>query len=373
MSFAAFVYVTFEMFSVGLISPMAADLGVTEGRIGLLMTVYAGIVAAVTIPLMEWTKYLDRKPLFLATLLFLLLGVALQATAPNYWWLAAGRVTAALTHGVFWSMVNPMAARISPPGHTGKAVAAVSLGSTVALVLGSPLSTFVGGFAGWRVATWMLGGLVVASLAVAVWVLPPLPASEAVRATRHSDARSPLPSLVIFLALAVTAGFCAYTYLGLTIETTSGHALVAPGLSLYGLLGFAGVALAGRFADSRLLRINVVPALLLVIAAALGLIALGAEGTVAVALTGAYVIVLGVGLGALPTAATTLFLFAGRNAPDRASALYVVTFQVGIAAGSAVGAVFVDAGLLPGTLAATAALSAAAAAVLTWWSRPILR
>ena len=84
MSFAAFVYVTYEMFAIGLISPMAVDLGVTEGQIGLLMTVYAGLVAVVTIPLMHYTRRLDRRPLFIATLAFLLTGIVLQAIATSY-------------------------------------------------------------------------------------------------------------------------------------------------------------------------------------------------------------------------------------------------------------------------------------------------
>lgn len=134
MGFAAFVYVTFEMFSVGLISPMAADLGVTEGQVGLLMTVY-GIVALITIPLMELTSRFDRKPVFMATLIFLLLGIVLQGLAANYWMLVAGRVCAALTHGLFWSLVNPMAARLAPAYMTAKAVGVVSLGSTMALVV----------------------------------------------------------------------------------------------------------------------------------------------------------------------------------------------------------------------------------------------
>ena len=78
MSFAAFVYVTYEMFAVGLIRPMAQDLGVTEGQIGLLMSVYAGLVAVVTIPLMHFTRNWDRRPVFLATLGFLAGGVILQ-------------------------------------------------------------------------------------------------------------------------------------------------------------------------------------------------------------------------------------------------------------------------------------------------------
>ena len=48
MGFAAFVYVTFEMFAVGLITPMARDLGVSEGQVGLLMTVYASIAVSYT-------------------------------------------------------------------------------------------------------------------------------------------------------------------------------------------------------------------------------------------------------------------------------------------------------------------------------------
>ncbi len=102
MSFAAFVYVTFEMFSVGLISPMARDLGVSEGQIGLLMSVYAGLVAVVTIPLIHFTRSVNRRPLLIATLVFLLGGIVLQATASNYWMLVAGRVTAATALPCRW-------------------------------------------------------------------------------------------------------------------------------------------------------------------------------------------------------------------------------------------------------------------------------
>ena len=181
MGFAAFVYVTFEMFAVGLITPMARDLGVSEGQVGLLMTVYASIVAVVTIPLMEVTRRLDRKPVFMATLIFLLGGIVLQATASTYWVLVIGRVCAALTHGLFWSLVNPMAARLAPAGMTGKGVAVVSLGSTMALVVGSPLTTMLGGVFGWRIATWILGAFVVLAFTLLFFYLPSMPAIPPVR------------------------------------------------------------------------------------------------------------------------------------------------------------------------------------------------
>ncbi|WJY69070.1 Sugar efflux transporter B [Corynebacterium auris] len=373
MGFAAFVYVTYEMFVVGLITPMAADLGVTEGSIGLLMTVYAGVVAVVTIPLISWTSHLDRRPVYIATLFFLAAGVVLQATALNYAMLAAARVTAALTHGVFWSLVNPMAARLAGPGRTGKAVAVVSMGSTMALVAGSPLATFLGGTVGWRAATWAIGAGVALSVVVLLATLPPMPAVRAQAGDEEARARSALPSLIVFLLLAVTSVFVTYTYLGLIIERVTAPELVAPGLSLYGLFGVVGVVVAGRRVDKRMLRMNGLAQVLLLLAAAAGLGALAAQGVAALVLVFLLVAAIGTGAGAQPTSATTLFLFAGRENQDRASAIYVVTFQVGIASGSALGALTVDAGFLPGTLLATAALALGAGAVLTLWSRPLLR
>lgn len=376
MGFAAFVYVTFEMFSIGLISPMAADLGVTQGQVGLLMTVYAGIVAIITIPLMELTSRFDRKPVFMATLVFLLLGIVLQGLAANYWMLVAGRVCAALTHGLFWSLVNPMAARLAPRGMTAKAVGVVSLGSTMALVAGSPLTTLMGNAVGWRGATWILGALVAVAFVLLMIFLPPLPAIPPRGREEGVQQRSALPALVVYLALVITALFCTYTYLGLFVEHTLGHSYVALGLFAYGLFGIVGVLSAGKRSDRRMLRMNALGTGLILCAGLAGFYALLLDGTapaLVLVLAVAVIMLLGVSGGGLPTAATTLFLHAGEANQNRASSIYVVTFQVGIASGSAVGALPVDAGYLPGTLLITAALALLAAAELSFRARPLLR
>ena len=71
--------------------------------------------------------------------------------------------------------------------------------------------------------------------------------------------------------------------------------------------------------------------------------------------------------------ATTIFLFAGQRNQDLASSVYVVTFQVGIASGSALGAATVDLGYLGGTLLSTAVLGALAFTVMATRSRSLLR
>lgn len=373
MSFAAFVYVTFEMFAVGLIRPMATDLGVAESRIGLLMTIYAGVVAVVTIPAMMWVSKFDKRTIFLITLAFLSVGIVIQALTINYGMLAVGRTIAALTHGVFWALVGPMAARMSP-GHTGRAVGIVSIGSTMALVVGSPLATWIGELIGWRSATWILGVLTLAAVAVLIPTVPSLPPlhDEKTTATKKSLPWG-LISLVIFLLLAVTGVFAAYTYLGLIIAETAGDNLVSIGLFAFGALGLIGVTVATRTVDRRMLRGSVHTTTLFVLAAILGQLAFGLEGFLsALAIFGA-VVVFGGAYGALPTLGTTIFLHAGRNNPDSASSIYVVTYQVGIASGAALGAMAVDAQWVEGTLWIMAGLSLASTLVLALWSRQLLK
>ena len=370
MSFAAFVYVTYEMFAIGLISPMAVDLGVTEGQIGLLMTVYAGLVAVVTIPLMHYTRRMNRRPLFIATLVFLLTGIVLQAIASSYLMLVVGRVTAAFTHGLFWSLVNPMAARLAPAGQMGKAVAAVSFGSTMSTVLGAPMTTAVGHAIGWRNATWLLGVGAIVAFLLLLKTLPSMPAKPPFKTTNVQKTKSALPSLVFYLTFSVTALFATFTYLALLLQDTAGERWVAPGLALYGVVGIIFVVVAGRRVDARMIRLNGFDALFLMTSAFTGLLALQQQSGVLMFVA---VALLGMSSGTLPTAATTIFMHAGKGNQDMASSIYVVTFQVGIAAGSALGAASVDAGYLSGTLLITLILGAAALVTLVGFSRPRLR
>lgn len=374
MSFAAFVYVTFEIFTVGLISPIARDLGVAESRIGLLMTIYAGVVAVVTLPVMWLARKLDKRTLFLLTLAFLLVGTVLQATAGSYEMLVAARIVAALTHGIFWALVAPMATRLAPKGQTGKAIGMVSVGSTMAMVLGSPLSTLLGGVTGWRAATWVLAVLTILAVTVLVRTLPPLPPVPRVEQELNlSASRWGLPSLVVYLLLTCTAAFAGYTYLGLILNETAGQGLVPAGLVAFGVFGLVGVMLAARFVDHRMIRAMLLVTGGMVVAAILGQVAFLASGTAALAIIFGTIVIWGVAYGALPTVATTFFMHAGRKNPDAASSIYVVTFQVGIASGAAAGSVAVDAGQVSLTLWIMAVLAILGLTVLLGWSRPLLR
>lgn len=101
--------------------------------------------------------------------------------------------------------------------------------------------------------SWALTIAGVAVLIPTVPSLPPLPDTES-----ESKEKKSLPwgliSLVIFLLLAVTGVFAAYTYLGLIIAETAGDSFVSIGLFAFGALGLIGVTVATRTVDQRMLR-----------------------------------------------------------------------------------------------------------------------
>jgi hypothetical protein len=64
----------------------------------------------------------------------------ISALAPNFAVLAGGRVLCAVTHGLMWSVIAPIGARLVPATHMARATTAIYVGTTLALVAGNPLT-----------------------------------------------------------------------------------------------------------------------------------------------------------------------------------------------------------------------------------------
>src|SRR6478735_4981998 len=176
---AAFVYVTAEMVPVGALPDIAADLRVSEALVGTLLASYALVAAVATLPLVRFTAHWPRRRTLLLTLVCLTASQLISALAPNFAALAGGRVLCALTHGLMWSVIAPIGARLVPPTHTGRATTAVYVGTALALVVGTPITAAMSQLWGWRLAVIALA---VAAAAVTVGsrlALPPMVLSAA--------------------------------------------------------------------------------------------------------------------------------------------------------------------------------------------------
>jgi predicted MFS family arabinose efflux permease len=372
---SAFFYVTAETLPVGLLPQISAGLHVTEAQVGLLLTSYAVVAALSTIPLTALTMRIPRHTLIAATVAIFAVSQAAATFAPTFLVLVLARLICALAHGVFWSVIGPIIARLAPPDQIGRATAMTFLGNSLAIVLGVPIGTALGQWLGWRVAVGLMaaGGVVCVALLLAVLPkLPPMPRDmvtgtgqqlrNAVRILR--DGR--VARLCAITAVLVIGHFAAYTYIAPLVRRDAGldGAALSALLLGYGVAGLLTNFVAGRYVDRRpgpvLLILLTVQALSVVLLAPV----LGTVPTILAALLwGGAFTAMPVFLGAAP-------MRVAPTARDAASAVYVVAFQIGIGGGAFVGERVVTAGAL-GALPLLAALFAVAAGVLVWTSREV--
>ena len=109
---AAFTYVTAEILPVGALPAISRDLKVSVVLVGTLLAWYALVAALTTIPLVRWTAHWPRRRALVMSLVCLTTSQVISALAPNFAVLAAGRVLCAITHGLLWSVIAPIAARL---------------------------------------------------------------------------------------------------------------------------------------------------------------------------------------------------------------------------------------------------------------------
>jgi len=360
---AAFIFVTAEVLPVGLLPQISGSLAVSEGTVGLLLTVYAVLAGLSAIPMTMRLSRVSRDRLLVVLMSVFTLSTLLAAVAPNYALLAGSRLICAMAHGVFWAILTPTVARIVGPMRAGRSAAMVFMGTALATVIGVPLTTALGVTLGWRVA---MGAVALFGLAVVIalrLLIPDLPAEE-----RHAGvplrrilASRRLRAVAVTTAVIIFGQFTTYTYIAPLLRHQIG--LGGIGLSAvlmgFGVAGVIGNLVGGRFVD-------VHPGV--VIGTSFGLTGLSyllliashertAVAVVAVALWG-------LAFSAIPLSVQSAVLRVAREGTDTASAVIVVAFQIGIGGGALFGGALIDAGhlmLLPWVGVITVVIAAFAA------------
>jgi len=334
LSAAAFAYVTTESLPVGLLQPISSSLHASLTATGLLVTVYAAVNVALSAPLAALAKGLPRKALICSLVAALVLTSLLAAVAPGYGWLMAVRVVTALGQAVFWSVVVPTAASLFPPAMTGRAVASVLGGASLAVVAGVPAFTWVGQVAGWRTAFACVGGLALAVLVPVMALLPRYHPAET-----HAGVGSAPDKRRYWLAMATTAlavggFFCAYTYVSPFLTHVAGLALhrVPAVLLLTGASTALGV-LGGAATSRHLPSSSTLLAVGLLCPALFALYLAGRSAPAAVGLMAAACL----GLGAYDVSNQNRVMQVAPGSTDIASAWASASFNAGIAGGSLAG------------------------------------
>lgn len=244
-----FVFTLGGFVFVGLLDPMAASLDVTIAAAATLQAGYAFACAICGPLLAHVTRNWRKKPLLLATLAFLAVVNGWSAIAPDYATLMGTRILV----GGLGALALPLAVAIgvsmAPAEKRAKTIAAIYAGVVLALMIGIPAGSVIGGLLDWRASFWMTSALCVVSLALVARNVPNLAAPVIEQGSRSLPAQS-FGYLLVTL-LAFTAMFSMVGFIGPVISALTGFGSFGiAGLQvLIGLAGFVGLRVGAGFAE----------------------------------------------------------------------------------------------------------------------------
>lgn len=369
---AAFIYVTAEILPVGALPAITRGLHVSVPVVGTLLAWYALVAAVTTIPLVRWTAHWPRRRALLLSLACLTVSQLISAVAPNFAVLAVGRVLSAITHGLMLSVLAPIATRLVPASHSGRATTVVYVGISLAVVVGSPATAAISLVWGWRFAVAAVAA-VAALVTVAAWaVLPVLTLSHeqlarvGSGASHHRNRRLVIVSLLTMVA--VTGHYISYTYIAVIIRDVVGvrGPALAWLLAAYGVAGLVAMPLIARPSDHRpkAAVMSCMAALWLTFVVLIALTFHNVPTAASIVIGIAAIALWGATANGVSPMLQAAAMRAGTADPDGASGLYMAAFQIGIMAGSFAGGLLYERSVLA-MLAASAVLIGAAAAGMT--------
>ena len=248
---------------IGLLEPLAADLGLPTARAGAVLTTYAVAYAILSPVLVSVTGGIGRRRVLAAGLALFGLACLLPVLVPTEAALHASRILAAAGAGIFTPVAAAVAAGLSAPGNRAKALAAVFFGMTMSQVLGLPLGSFIAYTFGWR-AAFAVVLLVLLPCLWLVWTIVPRGLSFQPVTLRDLGRMMRNGRLMLaagFTASFLTAGYVVNTFLAPLLSQNLGWgrdgitlALLVCGIGAV-LGNMMGGALSDRIGPARTLTL----------------------------------------------------------------------------------------------------------------------
>ena len=357
MAAASFALVSAEFLPAGLLTPMARDLGISEGTAGQVVTATASVGAVTAMLSNVLIGRLNRKTVLVGLSALAIGSNILAAVATDFWLLLLGRARAGIALRAFWALSVAVVARLVGANATGRGMAIVTLGVSLATIAAPSMGALISDWLGWRSAMAMTAGLAAVAMVLQFLSLPTLPATtsnslaDVFRLTRRRGIQ--LGMLAILLLM--TGHFAGSVYVRPFLEqvTHLGTGPIALALLGFGIAAVVGNIAGGRMADANI-RMALAATAALMAFAALALVLWGVH----IGIAFGFATLWGFAFGMAPVVLPTNLSRAAPDALEAAGSLMVTSFQVAITIGAVVGGYVVDTYGATGPLTLTAILAA---------------
>ncbi|WP_249871456.1 MFS transporter [Oceanobacillus saliphilus] len=254
LTIVSFVVGMVELIIGGILDLVAADLNVSVGQAGLLITIFS-LVFAVSSPILLFlTSKIERKRLTLFTLFIFFLSNVLAVISPVYSVLFLSRIISAASASLLIVLCVTMASSIVEPKYRGRAIGVVNMGVSGSLVLGIPFGLMLGNTFGWRAPFIMIAILTLFSIAGVYFFMKPIIPGQV--SVSFGEQLSTLKNSKVLFAHATTflvlAGHTTlYAYLTPFVKEMMGMdgIWISIVYLIFGVAAVSGGALGGVFSD----------------------------------------------------------------------------------------------------------------------------
>lgn len=341
VAFCVACLITVEFLPVSLLTPMAQDLGISEGVAGQSVTVTAFVAMFSSLFITQIIQATDRRYIVILFAVLLTASCLMVSFANSFTLLLLGRACLGLALGGFWAMSASLTMRLVPARTVPKALSVIFGAVSIALVIAAPLGSFLGGIIGWRN---VFNAAAVMGVLCVIWVVKSLPSLPGEPSHQKQNMFSLLQRpgvmagmIAIFMSFAGQFAFFTYirpVYMNLAGFDVDGLTLV---LLSFGIASFVGTSFSS-YVLKRSVKLALAGAPLLLALSALTLIVWGSDKTVAAAIA----IIWGLAFALVPVGWSTWITRSLADQAEKAGSIQVAVIQLANTCGAAVGGYALD-------------------------------
>lgn len=323
VAFCVACLIIVEFLPVSLLTPMAQDLGISEGVAGQSVTVTAFVAMFASLFITQTIQATDRRYVVILFAVLLTLSCLLVSFANSFSLLLIGRACLGLALGGFWAL-------------------SVIFGAvSIALVIAAPLGSFLGELIGWRNvfnAAAVMGVLCIFWIIKSLPSLPGEPSHQKQNTFRLLQRPGVMAGMIaIFMSFAGQFAFFTYirpVYMNLAGFSVDGLTLV---LLSFGIASFIGTSLSS-FILKRSVKLALAGAPLILAVSALVLTLWGSDKIVATGVA----IIWGLTFALVPVGWSTWITRSLADQAEKAGSIQVAVIQLANTCGAAIGGYALD-------------------------------
>ena len=337
----SFSLVSAEFLPAGLLTPMARDLGISEGMAGQVVTATALVGAVAALLSNVLIGRLNRKAVLLGLSVLAIASNLVATFATDFWLLLVGRAGLGIALSAFWALSVAVVARLVGTNAIGRGMAMVSLGVSLATIAAPSMGAVIGDWVGWRSAMGITAALSGLALLLQLFTLPSMPASSgnSMGDILRLLGRRGVQLGMLAIVLLISGHMAGSVYVRPFLEEIAGlsTALIALALAGFGAAAVVGTVAGGKLADLNSRNALASTAAIMAVAA-LALVLWGSNVPAAFAFVGLW----GLAFGMAPVALQANLSRSATDALETSGSLMVVSFQAAIMIGAVVGGYIVD-------------------------------